>query len=114
MDEIERVTDQLIIMEQGQLVNVSTPDEFCEKIHYWVVDFPNKAPESHLIPGFLQQRTIDGEIHYMVIDQDNSLKELFIKLGAVSAFHSEVSLHQAVNGFLSRNHHKPEGETNHV
>jgi ABC-2 type transport system ATP-binding protein len=114
MDEIERVTDQLIIMEQGELISASTPESFCEKIHYWVVDYPGKAPENHLIPGFLQQRNIEGEIHYMVIDQDNSLKELFIKLGAQSAFHSEVSLHQAVNGFLSRNHHKPDAETSHV
>ncbi|MFK8010746.1 MAG: ABC transporter ATP-binding protein [Marinicellaceae bacterium] len=107
MDEIERVTDQLIIMEKGELVSVSTPEEFCKKIHYWVVDFSDKVPVSHQIPGFLQQRSIDGEIHYMVIDQDETLKQKFMELGANSAFHSEVSLNQAVNGFLSRNHQKP-------
>ncbi len=114
MDEIERVADQLIVMEQGELVNSSTPEVFCQRIHYWVVDFPGKSPHSDQIPGFLQQRNIEGEIHYMVIDQDLSLKDVFIKLGASSAFQSEVSLQQAVNGFLSRNHHKPEAENQNV
>jgi len=114
MDEIERVADQLIVMEQGELINSSTPEVFCQRIHYWVVDFPDKSPHSDQIPGFLQHRNIEGEMHYMVIDQDLSLKDVFIKLGASSAFQSEVSLQQAVNGFLSRNHHKPEAENQNV
>lgn len=114
MDEIERVADQLIIMEKGQLVNASTPEAFCQRIHYWVVDFQGEAPKPTEIPGFLQQRVIEGEVHYMVIDQSEALKETFLQLGALSAFQSEVSLQQAVNGFLSRNHNKPEAEVSHV
>ena len=114
MDEIERVADQLIVMEKGQLINSSTPEAFCQRIHYWVVDFHEIAPPSELIPGFLQQRNIEGEVHYMVIDQDHNLNDVFMKLGANSAFQSEVSLQQAVNGFLSRNHSKPEFETQNV
>ena len=108
MDEIERVADQLIVMEQGQLINSSPPEKFCKRVHYWVVDYPQQPPAADQIPGFLQQRVIEGEIHYMVIDQGPDLKDLFTQLGANSAYQSEVSLLQAVNGFLSRNHHKPE------
>lgn len=114
MDEIERVADKLIVMEQGQLINSSTPEIFCQRIHYWVVEYSGKIPKSDLIPGFLQQRNIEGEVHYMVIDEGPSLKDAFKQLGAASAFQSEVSLQQAVNGFLSRNHHKPESKTQRV
>jgi len=114
MDEVERVADQLIVMEQGQLINSSTPEAFCQRIHYWVVDYSGQIPNSELIPGFLQQRNIENETHYMVIDQGPGLTDVFTQLGANSAFQSEVSLQQAVNGFLSRNHHKPEPESEHV
>ncbi len=108
MDEIERVADQLIVMEQGQLINSSPPEDFCQRIHYWVVDYADHPPNTEQIPGFLQQRQIEGETHYMVIDQGSELKALFLQMGATSAYQTEVSLLQAVNGFLSRNHHKPE------
>lgn len=114
MDEIERVADQLIVMEQGRLINVSTPEMFCQRIHYWVVDFPEKIPANAQIPGFLQRREIEGEQHYMVIDQGDELKHFFNQLGARSAFQSAVSLNQAVNGFLSRNHHSPEQQSQQV
>ncbi|WP_395375690.1 ABC transporter ATP-binding protein [Marinicella sp. W31] len=113
MDEIERVADQLIVMEQGHLINVSTPEDFCKRIHYWVVNFPKQVPANDRIPGFLQVRCIEGEYHYMVIDQDATLKTCFEQLGASDAFQSSVSLNQAVNGFLSRNHHSPEQDTQH-
>ncbi len=108
MDEIERVADQLIVMEKGNLINTSTPDAFCQRIHYWVVDMAGQKPPKKQIPGFLQIREIEGDYHYMVIDQGDELKEVFQQLGAVSAYKSSVSLNQAVNGFLSRNHMSPE------
>ncbi len=108
MDEVERVADQLIVMEQGHLINASTPEDFCQRIHYWVVDYPEHIPSNDEIPGFLQLRQIEGEYHYMVIDQGVALQQHFIQLGASSAMQSSVSLNQAVNGFLSRNHHSPE------
>ncbi len=113
MDEIERVADQLIVMEQGCLVNVSSPEDFCHRIHYWMVEYTTAAPANEAIPGFLQVRLIDGEHHYMVIDQTADLEAHFKHLGASSAIQSSVSLNQAVNGFLSRNHHSPEQGTVH-
>ncbi|MFK7737876.1 MAG: ATP-binding cassette domain-containing protein [Pirellulaceae bacterium] len=106
MDEVEKVADHLIVMEQGKLINVSAPDEFCERIDYWVAQF-DVTPQIERLPGLLQSRVIEGEHHVMVLDQDATLQSEFEKLGANSAFRSRVNLSQAVNGFLSRNHVRP-------
>jgi ABC-2 type transport system ATP-binding protein len=39
MEEVERVADNLIILEKGQLRNNSAPDVFVERISSWVVSF---------------------------------------------------------------------------
>ena len=42
MEEVERVADNLIILEKGRLTNNSVPDEFVERITSWIVDFNDK------------------------------------------------------------------------
>ena len=70
MDEIERLADNLIIIERGELKHMSPPDEFCERVALWVAEFPALPPEPGTLPGVLQVQRIDGLFHYLVLDQD--------------------------------------------
>lgn len=45
MEEIERVADNLIILERGRLMHMSAPEEFCSRVSHWVADIPFKGPE---------------------------------------------------------------------
>jgi ABC-2 type transport system ATP-binding protein len=107
MEEIERVADNLIILERGELKNMSSPDDFRERVRYWVADIPFKGPDPQTIPGLLEVTRIDGLHHYVVLDQDEGFAEFLKSSGARSVQSMPVSLDRAVNSFLAKNHAAP-------
>ncbi|WP_262690158.1 ABC transporter ATP-binding protein [Kordiimonas aestuarii] len=108
MEEIERVADQLIIMEKGMLKNNSSPDAFVERVSYWVADFPSALPEKSRIPGFLSARNIEGQYHILVADQTNDFGDYLKQSGAGAVARHPVNLERAVNAFLTKNHNTPD------
>lgn len=114
MEEIERLADNLIVMERGELIHMSAPDEFCDRITLWVAEFPFLASGAEFLPGVLQVQRIDGLFHFIVLDQDEGFGKLLEEKGARRAWQGPVDLDRAVNAFLTRNHAHPlpaEGET---
>ncbi|HZM00954.1 MAG TPA: ABC transporter ATP-binding protein [Planctomycetota bacterium] len=111
MDEIERLADNLIILERGELKHMSPPDEFCERVTMWVAEFPSvpRGPGSlpGTLPGVLQVQRIDGLSYYLVLDQDESFGDLLEAQGARRHYRGDVNLDRAVNAFLARNHSAP-------
>ncbi|MBQ5963707.1 ABC transporter ATP-binding protein [Massilia sp. ZL223] len=104
MDEIERVADNLVILERGVLRHMSPPDEFCDKVALWIADFPFRQPEAAHLPGVLELRVIEGLTHLVVFDQGDDFGARLRLMGARSAQRMAVSLDRAVNGFLARGH----------
>lgn len=107
MEEIERLADNLIVMERGELVHMSSPDLFCERVSLWVAEFPFLASGAELLPGVLQVERIDGLFHFIVLDQDEQFGTLLEAKGARRAWQGAVGLDRAVNAFLTRNHARP-------
>jgi len=107
MDEIERLADNLIILERGELKHMSPPDEFCERVTLWVAEFAFVPPEPGVLPGVLQVQRIDGLFHYLVLDQDAGFGATLETHGARRQYHGDVNLDRAVNAFLARNHAAP-------
>ncbi|RDZ27869.1 ABC transporter ATP-binding protein [Lysobacter silvisoli] len=107
MEEIERVADNLIILERGQLKNMSAPDDFRARVSHWVADIPFKGPDPNTVPGLLQVQRLDGLHHYLVLDQDEDFAGFLRSCGARSVQSMPVSLDRAVNGFLAKNHATP-------
>ena len=107
MDEIERVADNLVILEQGELRTMSAPEDFVARVTYWVADIPFKGPDPRTVPGLLQVQRIDGLHHYLVLDQGEGFAEFLRANGARSINAMPVGLDRAVNGFLAKNHAAP-------
>ena len=107
MDEIERVADNLIILEQGELRTMSSPDDFVARVTYWVADVPFKGPDPRTVPGLLQVQRIDGLHHYLVLDQGPAFADFLRAAGARTVNSMPVGLDRAVNGFLAKNHAAP-------
>src|SRR5688572_3754409 len=110
MDEIERLADNLIILERGELKHMSPPDEFCERVSLWVAEFGFVAPSANEFPGVLQVQRIDGLFHYLVLDQDEQFGAVLDARGARRHFRGDVNLDRAVNAFLARGHAAPAKE----
>jgi ABC-2 type transport system ATP-binding protein len=104
MEEIERVADNLVILERGALRHMSAPGEFCERVHLWVAEFPFRLPDLSNLPGLLELRLIDGLAHLMVFGQGEDFGKRLRLLGARSVQQAPVGLDRAINGFLSRGH----------
>jgi ABC-2 type transport system ATP-binding protein len=113
MEEIERLADNLIILERGRLVNMSPPDEFVERVSHWIADVPFKGPDPATIPGLLQVQRIDGLHHFVVLDQDESFASFLKAAGAKHVQNQGVSLDKAVNAFLAKNHAAPQDQPAH-
>ena len=107
MEEIERIADNLIILERGQLKNMSAPEEFTARVSHWVADVPFKGPELHTVPGLLEMQRLDGLHHYLVLDQDAGFERFLREAGARNVQSMPVSLDRAVNAFLAKHHAAP-------
>lgn len=107
MEEIERVADNLIILERGRLMHMSAPEDFCSRVTHWVADIPFKGPEPATVPGLLERQRLDGLHHYLVLDQDEDFAEFLRSAGARSIQSMPVGLDRAVNAFLAKNHAAP-------
>lgn len=107
MEEIERVADNLIIMERGALRNMSPPDDFRARVSCWVADIPFRGPDPRQVPGLLEAQRIDGLHHYLVLDQGDDFAEFLRSCGARDVHAMPVSLDRAVNGFLAKHHAMP-------
>ncbi|WP_417457607.1 ABC transporter ATP-binding protein [Kordiimonas sp.] len=108
MEEIERVADQLIIMEKGTLKNNSSPDAFVDRVSCWVAEFPTGLPAKDTIPGYLNVRNIEGQHHILVADQTDDFGDYLKQNGARSVARNPVNLERAVNAFLTKNHSAPD------
>ncbi|NQZ09350.1 MAG: ABC transporter ATP-binding protein [Algicola sp.] len=105
MEEIERVADNLIIIEKGQVKYTASPDELCERISYWICNFESAGPVDQEIPGLLSMKVIEGQHHIMVIDQPiDTVKSTLLQLGADEPVQAPVNLDKAVNSLLAKNH----------
>lgn len=108
MEEVERVADNLIVLEKGRLKINSAPDEFVERVASWVVDFDGKPINKQAIEGLLSMRIIDGQHHIITLDQQAEMfRQQLHVLGAKAVHPLGVTLNSAVNAFLSKNHNVP-------
>lgn len=107
MDEIERVADNLVILERGQLKHMSAPEDFTARVSHWVADVPFKGPDPRTVPGLLEVQQLDGLQHYLVLDQDEGFERFLRESGARNVQSMPVSLDRAVNAFLAKNHAAP-------
>jgi len=107
MEEVERVADNLIILERGQVKNISAPDDFRARVTHWVADVPFKGPDPRTVPGLLEVQRLDGLHHYLVLDQTADFETFLRASGARDVQCMPVSLDRAVNAFLAKNHAAP-------
>jgi ABC-2 type transport system ATP-binding protein len=104
MDEVERLADNLVILERGRVRYMNGPADFCGRIRLWAAAFPFTPPDIWQLPGVLQVQTIEDVKHIVVFDQDDTFGARLKLLGAQSVQAMPLGLDRAVNAFLARGH----------
>ena len=104
MDEVERVAEELVILDRGRSVCAGTPDALCERVRAWVAEIPFRGPEPGEVPGLLAMRQLGGLHHFTILDQGDGFAEFLRSRGARQIESMAVSLPKAVDGLLQRGH----------
>ncbi|TDF38189.1 ABC transporter ATP-binding protein [Alteromonadaceae bacterium M269] len=108
MEEIERVADNLIMLEKGRLTNNSSPDEFVARVSSWIAEFPNKPSQLTQSSKVLSCKKIDDLHHIVTIDEDANFQEFLQNAGGSNIRQVDINLPNAVNAFLTKNHNTPD------
>lgn len=110
MEEVERVADNLIIVEAGEVKYMTSPDDFCQRVNYWICDFETLPVAIKDLPCVLSIKNIEDQIHIVTIDQPLEHFEAYLRAnGAESVMTAPISLDKAIAAVLAQNHlsHEP-------
>jgi len=104
MEEIERLADELIILERGQLKYQATPDEFSARVQMWIVEARFRQLVQDKVPQLVSGGLIEDDYHLFVLDAPDSFASQLALLGIRDAVQSAAGLGTAVRAFLAQNH----------
>jgi len=106
MDEIERVAEQLIIVEKGHVIIQQEPDDFCSRVGFWIVDTQVHDIDFLQLEEILTVKVIENQFHLATLDARDGFAQILKNLGADSVVTSPTTLEKAITALLSKNHAK--------
>lgn len=105
MEEIERVADNLIIVEAGEVKYMANPEDFVERITYWICDIDGPIDAIESLSCVLSVKFIEDQYHIVTVDQEQRhFKEYLTSQGAMSTHVAPISLDKAISAVLAQNH----------
>ncbi|MBB5203197.1 ABC-2 type transport system ATP-binding protein [Inhella inkyongensis] len=105
MDEIERLAEQLIVIERGRLRYQCEPEALCQRVRLWQVEFPFQTPSLRDLPGLLSHQPLGGLTELLLLDQsEEQVRAQLQQRGAARMASMGVSLDRAINGLLAQCH----------
>lgn len=104
-NEIERVADNLVVLEQGKVLHTGDADSLTTRVSNLAVNFTQNPTEFSNLTNLLTQKQIDGSYHMTFIDPEiEQLKGQLTAMGATSIQHLPVTLESAVNAIFGKSH----------
>ncbi len=104
MEEVERLSDQLIIMEKGELKTTTSPDAFNEVVQLWVVDASDREKILGEVTEILDTDLIEDKFHIYVLDSQGDLADRLMSLGIDNPTRIPIGLDTAVRAYLRLDH----------
>lgn len=102
LDDIERVTDRVLVMVDGRiLVNSSVP-AFLERVSIWTCDSGDELRQLPCIPGLIHAYRAGRKLTLAVVDVDEESEAAMVRLGGSSLMRSDSSFDESVIAYLSR------------
>lgn len=111
VDEIERLADQLIVLDRGQIRHQGSTESLCARVTVWVTEADAARSRESALPGLLESRLIAGHAHLAVLDAPADFAERMQALGLPLLAHSATNLEAALGAMLA---HKRKAERHHA
>jgi ABC-2 type transport system ATP-binding protein len=104
MDEVERLADELIVMERGHLRVQSSPEDFSSRVKRWVIAAQYRELLLARVPDVLSSRVVEDQLYFHVIDKSEAFVSELALLGIRDCASCEIGMSDAVRAYLSKNH----------
>jgi ABC-2 type transport system ATP-binding protein len=104
MDEVERLADELIIIEKGMLRVQSAPEEFSSRITRWIAPAGFRELVLAKVPDVLSSRRVEDSFYFYVMDKTEAFASELALLGVRDCTGCDIGMSDAVRAFLSKNH----------
>lgn len=102
LDDVERVTDRVLIMVHGRILVDSTVDAFLSRLSTWSCDRVDATEKMPFVPGLVCARAMGSRLTMYVVDVDQEAEAAMQRIGGSSLARLDSSFDDSVIAYLSR------------
>lgn len=102
LDDIERVTDRLLVMVDGRILVNSSVSDFLERVSIWTCDASDEPRQLPCVPGLIHAYRTGRKLTMAVVDVDQESEAAMLRIGGDSLTRRDSSLDESVIAYLSR------------
>lgn len=102
LDDIERVTDRVLLMVEGRILVDSSVDEFLSRLSTWTCERSDVRDNLTFIPGLVFARPIGNRLTMFVVDVDPEAEAAMKRIGGNTLTRQETTFDSSVIAYLSR------------
>ncbi len=102
LDDIERVTDQVLIMVNGRIMVDSSVSGFLARVSTWTCERADSTGKLPFVPGLVFARPIGNHVTMSVVDVDEEAESAMRRIGGTTLTRMESTFDGSVIAYLSR------------
>jgi ABC-2 type transport system ATP-binding protein len=102
LDDIERVTDRVLVMVDGRMLVNSSVSAFLERVSIWTCDASDELRQLPCVPGLIHAYRAGQRLSMAVVDVDQESEAAMLRIGGPSLTRSDSSFDESVIAYLSR------------
>lgn len=102
LDDIERVTDRLLVMVDGRILVNSSVSAFLERVSIWTCDSNEDSRQLPCVPGLIHAYRAGRRLSMAIVDVDQESEAAMLRIGGPSLTRSDSSFDESVIAYLSR------------
>ncbi|XZE43398.1 ABC transporter ATP-binding protein [Pirellulaceae bacterium SH467] len=102
LDDIERVTDRVLVMVDGRILVNSSVSAFLERVSLWTCDTSEERRQLPCVPGLVHSYQTGRRLTMAVVDVDQESEAAMVRIGGPTLTRSGSSFDENVVAYLSR------------
>ena len=107
LDDVERVSDRVLVLVEGSLKVDAEMDEFSHRVSGYALEMDVVNPERlQAIPGLIEARPIGDRFQVTIADADQETTAALDRLGAKTIEETDPTFADSVLAYLARNRSK--------
>jgi len=102
LDDIERISDRILIMVDGRIVVESTVENLLNRLSTCTLELDEDTKTLLSIPGLVYMRRIGRRWTLTIVDMDSTTESILVSLGGQTFVRNQTAFNDAAMAYLSR------------